>query len=176
MDVKKLASESWLSIANCVPRVHPGTPVCCFVVVVQSLSPVGLWDAMDRSTPGSSVPAISRSLRRYTSIELVMLSNHLIICCLLSLLLSFFPSIRIFSKESALRLRLPKFWSFSFSISPSNEYSGLISFRLDWFDLPVVQGTLKVFSSTTTQKHQFFSAQSSLWSNSHICTWPLEEP
>ena len=84
--------------------------------------------------------AVSRSLLRYTSIGFVVLSNHLILCCLLSLLLSFFPSIRIFPKESAL---WPKFWSFSFSISPSNEYSGLISFRIDWFDLLAVQGTLR---------------------------------
>ena len=77
------------------------------------------------------------------STELVMLSNHLILCCLLLLLLSIFSSVRVFSSESALRLRWLKYWSFSFSISPSNEYSGLISFRMDWFDLLAVQGTLK---------------------------------
>ena len=147
-----------------LPRVHPGISVYC-VVVVQSLSRAALletpWIAAHQA-PLSS--AVSRSLLRYTSIGFVVLSNHLILCCLLSLLLSFFPSIRIFPKESAL---WPKFWSFSFSISPSKEYSGLISFRVDWFDLPVVQGTLKVFSSPTIQRHQFFSAQFSLWSNSH---------
>ena len=77
------------------------------------------------------------------SIESVMLSNHLILCYPLRLLPSVFPSIRIFSNESALCIRWPKYWSFSFSISPSNEYSGLISFRIDWFDLLSVQGTLK---------------------------------
>ena len=77
------------------------------------------------------------------------------------------------SNESVLCIRLPKYLSFSFSISPSNEYSGLISFNTDWFDLPTAQGTLRVFSNTTVQKHQFFSAQPSLWSNSHICTWLL---
>ena len=77
------------------------------------------------------------------SIELAMPSNHLILCHPLLLLPSIFPSIRVFSNESALRIRWPKYWSFSFSISPSNEYSGLISFRMDWLDLLAVQGTLK---------------------------------
>ena len=86
---------------------------------------------------------ISRSLRRFMSIKLVMPSNHLILCCPLLLLPSVFPSIRVFSNESAFCIRWPKYWSFSFSNSPSNEYSGLISFRIDWFDLLAVQGTLK---------------------------------
>ena len=86
--------------------------------------------------------ANSRSLLKLMSIELVMLSNHLILCCPL-LLPSIFPSIRIFSKESVLHIRWPKHWSFSFSISPSNEHSGLISFRMDWLDLLAVLGTLK---------------------------------
>ena len=77
------------------------------------------------------------------SIESVMPSNHLILCCPLLLLPSIFPIIRVFSDESVLRIRWPKYWSFSFSISPSNEYSGLISFRMDWFDVLAVQGTLK---------------------------------
>ena len=77
------------------------------------------------------------------SIELVMPSNHFILCCPFLILPSIFPSIRVFSNESVLHIRWPKYWSFSFSISPSNEYSGLISFRSDWLDLPAVQGTLK---------------------------------
>ena len=77
------------------------------------------------------------------SIELVMLFNHLILCCPLLLPPSIFPSIRVFSNELALHIRWPKYWSFSFIISPSNEYLGLISFRMDWLDLLVVQGTLK---------------------------------
>ena len=85
----------------------------------------------------------SWSLLKLVSIELVMPSNHLILCRLLLLPTSIFPSIRIFSNESVHRIRWPKYWSFSFSISPSNEYSGLISFRVDWLDLPAVQGTLK---------------------------------
>ena len=84
-----------------------------------------------------------RSLHKLMSIESVMPSNHLILCRPLHLLPSIFPSIRVFSNESALRIRWPKYWSFSFSISPSNEYSGLICFRMDWLDLLAVQGTLE---------------------------------
>ena len=88
---------------------------------------------------------VSQTWLKYVSIELVLLSNHLILCQLLLLLPSIFPSIRVFSNELALPIRWPKYWSFSFSfsISPSNEYSGLISFRIDWFDFLAVQGTLK---------------------------------
>ena len=82
-----------------------------------------------------------------------------------------FPGIRMFPKESVLCIRWPKYWSFSFSTSPSNKYSGLISFGIDWFDLLSVQGLIRVFSSTTVWKHQFFSFQPSLWSNSDICTY-----
>ena len=85
----------------------------------------------------------SQSLLKLMSIKLVMPSNHLILCRPLLLLPSIFPSIRVFSNESTLHTRWPKYWSFSFSISPSNEYSGLISFRIDWFDLIAVQETLK---------------------------------
>ena len=92
---------------------------------------------------------ISLSFFKLMSIESVMPSNHLILCCPLLLLPSIFPSIRVFSNESALHIRWPKYWSFSFSVSPSNEYSELISFRMDWFDLLVAQGTLK-----STLKHQ----------------------
>ena len=101
---------------------------------------------------------ISQNLLKLMSMESVMPSNHLILCHPLIIPPSIFPSIRVFSNESALRIRWPKYRSFSFS--PSNEYSGLISFRMDWLDLLAVQGTLsRVFSNTTVQKHQFFSAQ-----------------
>ena len=86
---------------------------------------------------------LSQSLLRFTSIESVMPSNYLILCCLLFLLPSIFPRIRVFSKESALCIRWPKYWSFRFNISPSNEYPGLISFTMEWLDLLAVQGTLK---------------------------------
>ena len=98
----------------------------------------------------------SWSLLKLMSIELVMPSNHLILCRPLLLLPSIFPSIRVFSNESALCIRHPKYWSFSFSISPSNEYSGLISFRIDWFDLLVVQGTLKSLLQHHSSKPSIF--------------------
>ena len=104
----------------------------------------------------------SRSLLKLISIESVMPSNHLILCRPLLLPPSIFHSIRVFSNESALRIRWPKYWSFSFSISPSNEYSGLISFRMSWLDLLAVQGTLKSLLQHHIQKHQFFGAQLSL--------------
>ena len=102
------------------------------------------------------------------SIESVIPSNHLILYLLLLLLPSVFPNIRVFSYESALCIKWPKYWSFSFGTSPSNEYSGLISFRIDWFDLLLSKGLSRVFTNTTVQKHQFFDAQPSSWSNSHI--------
>ena len=114
------------------------------IVVVQSLSRVQLfvtpWNAAHQASLSFT---ISQSLLKLMSIESVMLSNHLLLCSPLLLLPSIFPSIKVFSNESALCIRWPKYWSFSFSISPSNEYSGLISFRIDSFDLVTVQGTLK---------------------------------
>ena len=107
----------------------------------------------------------SQSLLKLMSIELVMPSNHLILCCPLLLLPSIFPSIKVFSNESVLRIRWPKYWSFSFNMSPSNEYSGLISFRIDWFDLLDVQGTLKSLlqyhssKASTLPCSAFFMAQ-----------------
>ena len=95
-------------------------------------------------------------------------------CHPLLLLPSIFPSIRVFSNESLLCIRWPQYWSFS--ISPFNEYLGLTSFKIDWFDLLVSKGLSRVFSSTTIRKHQFIGAQPFLWSNSHIHTWLLEEP
>ena len=98
---------------------------------------------MNCSMPVFPAFTISWSLLKLMSIESVMPSNHLILCHPLLLLPSVFPSIRVFSNESVLHIRWPKYWSFSFSVSPSNEYSGLISFRMDWLDLLAVQGTLK---------------------------------
>ena len=111
---------------------------------VQSLSHVQLlvtpWTAARQASLSITN---SQSLRKLMSIELVMPSNYPILCCPLLLLPLIFPSIRVFSSEAILRIKWPKVWSFSFSICPSNEYSGLISFRIDWFDLLAVQGTLK---------------------------------
>ena len=129
-----------------------------------------LCDPTNPSTPGLCGVTNSRSSLKLTSIESVMPSNHLILCRPLLLLPSIFPSIRVFSNESTLRMRWPNYWSFSFSISPSNEHPGLISFRMDWLDLLQSKGISRVFSNTTVQKHQYFGAQLSSQSNSHIHT------
>ena len=111
---------------------------------VQSLSRVLLFATPWTAACQASLSITnSQSLPKLMSIESVMPSNHLILCCPLLLLPSIFPSIRVFSNESVLRIRWPKYWSFSFNISPSSEYLGLISFRMDWLDLLVVQGILK---------------------------------
>ena len=111
---------------------------------------------------------ISQKLLIFISIDSVLLSNQLILCHSLFLLPLIFLSIKVFFNESSLCIRWSRYWSFSFSISPSNEYSGLINLGLT--DLIVQsRGLSRVFSRTTIQKHQFFSSQPSLWSNSHIC-------
>ena len=128
-----------------------------FSSVVQSC-PI-LCDLMDSSSQASLSITNSQRLLKLMSIESVMPSKHLILCHPLLLPPSIFPSIRIFSNKSVLCIRWPKYWSFSFSISPSNEYSRLTSFRMDWFDLLALS---RVFANTTVQKHQFFGAQLSL--------------
>ena len=127
-----------------------------------------LCNPMDCNTPGLPV--------YHQLLELAQTHVHPTIssCCLLLLLPSIFPSIRVFSNELVLHIRWPKYWSFSFSINPFNEHSGLVSSRMDWLDLLAGQGTLKS-SPTPVKKHQFFGAQPSLWSNSHIHTWLLEK-
>ena len=129
---------------------------------VQSLSPVQLsvtpWTAAHQASPSITS---SWGLLKLMSIE-SMPSNHLILCQPLVLLPSIFPNITVFSKESVLCIRWPKYWSFSFSISPSNENSGLISFRNDWLDLLAVQGTHKSLLQHRSSKAQFFSTQFSL--------------
>ena len=127
-------------------------------------------DPMNRNTPGLPVHHQSQGLPKLMSIELVMPSNHLILCHPLLLLPSIFPSIEVFSNESALRMRWPKYWSFIFSISPPNEHPGLISFRMDWLDLLIDEGTFKGLLQHQVQKHQIFNAQPSPQSNSHIHT------
>ena len=125
-------------------------------VVSQSVSSVSqscltLCDPMNHSTPGLPVHHQPRRLLKLMSVEPVMPSSHLILCRPLLLLPSTPPCIRVFSNEATLRMRWPKYWSFSFSISPSNEHPGLISFRMDWLDLLAVQGTLQHESSPTPQ-------------------------
>ena len=133
---------------------------------VQSFSRVQLF-ATPWTVAGQASLSItnSQSLLKFMSIELVMPSNHLILCCPLLLLPLIFPSTRVFSNESVLYMRWPKYWSFSFSFSPSNEYSGLISFSMDWLDLLAVQGTLKsllqhhISKASILQHSAFFIVQ-----------------
>ena len=148
------------------------TPVTdsCQFSSVQSLSPVQLFATPWTAARQASLSiASSQSLPKLMSIESVMPSNHLIFCCARLLPPSIFPSIRVFSNESALCSRWPKYWSFSFSISPSNEHSGLISFRIDWLDLLAVQGTLK----SLLQHHS--SKPSILWCSAFL-TVQLSHP
>ena len=139
---------------------------------VQSLSHVWLCDHMDWSKPGFP---IDHQLPRLAQTHVYWVDDaiHLILCHPL-LLPWIFPSIRVFSDESVLRIRWPKYWSFSFSISPSNEYSGLLSFRMDWLDLLAVQQTFKSLLQHHSSKASILRTQLSLWSNSHIHT--LEKP
>ena len=169
----KFCVSSFLNVALCVYKFMSlflkGTHYSKeHVVQLPSLVPLiaTLWAAAHQA----SLPfTIFWSLLKLMSIELVMPSSHLILCHHLLLLPSIFPSISVFFNELVLCNRLPKYWSFSFSISPSNEYSGSISFRIDWFDPLAVHG----FSSTIVQEHQFFGIQSFLWSNSHMHIWLL---
>ena len=124
---------------------------------------------MNGSTPGLPAHHQSWSLHKLMSIELVMSPNHLILCHPLLLVPSIFPSIRVFSNESALRMRWPKYYSFSFNISPSNEHPGLISFRMDWLDLLALQGTLK----SLLQHH---SSKASILQHSAFFTVQLSHP
>ena len=143
----------------------------------QSLSRVRLF-----ATPWIAALQASLSITnswsslRLRSIESVMPSSHLILCHPLLLLPPIPPSIRVFSNESTLRMRWPKYWSFSFSITPSKEIQGLISFRMNGLDLLAVQGTLKSLLQHHSSKASILSAQLSSQSNSHIHTWPLEKP
>ena len=137
---------------------------------VHSLSRVRLCDPMNHSMPGLPVHTQSRSSVKLVSIESVMPSSHLILCRPLLLLPPIPPSIRVFSNESTLHIRWPKYWSFSVSISPSNKHTGLSP--LEWTGWISLQsnGLSRVFSNTTVQKHQFFGPQPSSQSNSHIHT------
>ena len=144
------------SLSLPISYAGPGTIPWC--EVVQSLSRVRLfvtpWTAACQAFLSFT---IFRNLLKLMSIELVMPSNHLILCRPFLLMPVIFPSIRGFSKESVLYIRWPKYWSFSFSVSPSSEYSGLISFRIDWFDLLAVQGTLKSLLLLGLRRHCCFS-------------------
>ena len=133
------------------------------VVVAQSLSCIQLFGIPWTAACQASLSyIISHSLLKLMSLESVMPSNNFILCCPLLLLPSIFPSIRVFSSESVLHIRWPKYWSFSFSISPSSEYSGLISFRMDWLELLTVQGTFKSLLQHHSSKPSILHAQVSL--------------
>ena len=134
-----------------------------------------LWTPWTETHQASVSITNSQSPPKPMSIVSVMASNHLILCRPLLLLPSILPRIRVFSNESALHIRLLKYWSFSFSISTSNEHPGLISFRMDWLDVLAVQGTFKSLLQHHSSKPQFFGVQLSSQSNSHIHTWPLEK-
>ena len=136
---------------------------CDLFSSVQSLSHVRLFATPWTAACQASLSITnSRSSLRLTSIESVMPSSHLILCRPLLLLPSIFPSIRVFSNESVLRIWWPKYWSFGFNISSSNEFSGLISFRIDLFDLLAVQGSLKSLLQHHSSRHHFFGTQLSL--------------
>ena len=165
-----LRTPHWMLCTECLPtKIHILKSNSLRFSSVQSLSRVWLF-----STPWIAARQASLSITnswsssRLTSIQSVMPSSHLILCRPLLLLPPIPPSIGVFSNESTLRTRWPKYWSFSFSISPSKEIPGLISLRMDWLDLLAVQGISRVFSNTTVQEHQFFSARPSSQSNSHI--------
>ena len=143
----------------CCFKTGDGRQIHQFSSVAQSCPT--LCNSMDCSMPGFTTIANSQSFLKLMSIESVIPSNYLILCHPLLLLL-IFPSIRIFSNESVLCIRWPKYWSFSFSISPSNEYSGLISFRMDWLDLLAVQGTLKNLLQHHSLKASIFQRSVSL--------------
>ena len=151
-DQKHNMNKVILIILHSLNLISSGQSLCSFLPFqvhvqsssVQSLSLVWLFVTPWIAARQASLSITnSRSLLKLMSIELVMPSSHLILCCPLLLLPSIFPSIRVFSNESVLHIRWPKYWSFSVSISPCKEYSGLISFRMDWLDLLAVQGTLK---------------------------------
>ena len=170
----------WLSLAPLVSSIWYKYSVFANLTQfssVQSLSCVRLFETPWIAARQASLSITnSWSSLKLTPIESVMPSSHLILCRPLLLLPPIPPTIRVFSNESTFRVRWPKYWSFSFSIIPSKEHPGLISFRMDWLISLQSKGLARVFSNTTVQKHQFFSAQLSSQSNSHIHTWPLEKP
>ena len=168
--------SGFYSSSNLFLCIHPSIYILNIQFNSVAQSCPTLCDPMDCSTPASLSIANSQSLLKHMSIKSMMPSSHLILCHPLLLLSSIFSSIRVFLNESVLHIRWPEYWGFSFSISPSNEYSGLISFRIYWLDLLAVQGTLK----SLLQHHS--SKASILWCSSFFMvqlshhTWLLEKP
>ena len=165
--------ESYQNIHFCFIESLLESLWLCYCFSVAKLCPT-LLDSNCRSQASLSF-TISLRFLKLMSIETVMPSNHLILCHPLIFLPSIFPSSRVFSNESILCIRWPKYWSFSFNICPSNEYSGLIFFRMDWLDLLAVQGTLKSLLQNHSSKASVLGTQHSLYSKSHIHTWLLEK-
>ena len=158
-----------MNLEDYIPVISRTMYSCCSV----AKSCLTLWDPMTAARQASLSFTISQSLLKLTSIESMMPSNHLLPCHPLLLLPSVFPSIRVFSSELALHIM----WSYwSFSISPSKEYSGLISFWIDWFDLLALQGTLNSFLQHHSSKASILQRSPSLLTSFHIHTWPLEKP
>jgi len=169
MSIKEsLSSDTWLCVWHPASSFLSGPQ---FSSVIQSL--VTVYDPWTAAHQGSLSITNSWSLLKLMSIESVMPSNHLILCCPLLLLPSIISSIRVFSNESVLRIRWPKNWNFS--ISPSSAYWGLISFRMDWFVLFAIQGTLNSLLQCHSSKASILW-HSAFWSSSHIHTWLLEKP
>ena len=181
-------SQSWLTLCNSLNCNMPGSAIHGILQAkklvwiqfnsIQSTGRVWLFVTPWISACQASLSITnSWSLLKFMSNESVMPSNHIILCRPLLLPPLFFPSIRVFPDESVLHIRWPKYWSFSLNIGPpSNEYSGLISFRVDRMISLQSRGFSRVFSNITVQNHQFFGAQLSLQSNSHIHKWLLEKP
>ena len=168
--VRSFTTSTTWAARNCFRKVNKSRFASVIVVVIQSLSHIKLfvtpWTAACQAFLSFT---ISRRLLKLMSIELVMPSNLLVLCCSLLLPPSIFPRIRVFSDELALRIRWPECWSFSFSISPSSEHPGLISFRMDWLDLLAVQGTLKSL-------FQHLSSKASILQCSAFCIVEFSHP
>ena len=163
-------TQSCLTLCEPMDGNMVGFPVLQHLSSVQLLSRVWLFvTPWTTAHQGSLSMTNSRSPPKPLVIELVMPSNHLILCCPLLLLLSIFPSIRVFSNESALYMRWPKYWSFCFSISLSNEYSRLIFFRMDWLYLLAVQGTLKSLLQHHSSKASIFRCLAFFFTSIHCC-------
>ena len=166
IDMFTLLYLKWKTWTYCIAH-------SCFSVITAYLLFATPWTVTHQASLSF---IISQSLFKLISNESMMTSNHLLLCCPLFLLPSVFPSIRVFSNESGFQISWPQYWSFSFSISPTNNIQGLFPLASTGLISLQTKGSSRVFSNTTIQKHQFFSSQLSLWSNPHIHTWLLEKP
>ena len=177
MNYKITLKHQWYTSVIYQIKLHSNFYFKWFVVVVPSLSCVRLFSTPWTAASQASLSfTISQSLLKLMFIESVIPSKHLVLCHPLLLLPLIFPSIRVFSNDSALCIRWPKYWNFSFSLSPSNKYSGLISFRIDWFDLPAVQGTLKSLLQHHSSKASILRHSTFFTVQLYIHAWVVEKP